>query len=146
MEFLIPPHLKSRLADIGLLVTRIGFGLTMAILHGWPKLANFSERSETFQDPLGVGSTLSLTLAVSAEFFASLLLVLGLFTRVATIPLLCTIFVIVFLVQAGNPFGDHPYREVALLFGFSYVLLLFTGPGRISLDHLIETWWKKKNQ
>jgi putative oxidoreductase len=136
MESWIKESLKEPLTSVGLLIMRVTVGLTMAIIHGWPKLANFSERAETFRDPLNLGSThLSLGLATGAEFFCSLLLVVGLFSRAAAIPLLFTMFVIVFIVQAGNDMSGS--RELALLFGFCYLTLIFTGPGRFSLDHLL---------
>ncbi len=136
MESWIKESLKEPLTSVGLLIIRVTVGLTMALLHGWPKLANFSERTETFADPLGLGSTVSLVLAMGAEFFCSLLLVVGLFSRAAAVPLLFTMFVIVFLVQAGNDLAGTS-RELALVFGFCYLTLIFTGPGRFSLDHLL---------
>ena len=145
MEFWIKESLKQPLRDAGLLFARVSIGLLMLIEHGWPKLANFSERAETFSDPLGVGSQMSLTLAVGAEVFASILLILGLFTRAAAVPLIITMAVIVFLVQAGNPFAEFRSRELALLFGFTYMMFFLTGPGRFSLDHFLEKWWNRRN-
>ena len=144
MEFLLKDSWKEPLRDAGLLFTRVSIGLLMLIEHGWPKLANFSQRADSFPDPLGIGSQLSLTLAVSAEVFASILLILGLFTRAAAVPLIITMAVIVFLVQAGNPFAEFRARELALVFGFTYVMFLLTGPGRFSLDHFLEKWWNRR--
>lgn len=141
MEFLIKDAWKEPLRDAGLLFARVSVGLLMIIEHGWPKLANFSQRAESFPDPLGVGSQLSLTMAVGAEVFASILLILGLFTRAAALPLIITMAVIVFLVQGGNPFAEFRSRELALVFGFFYMMFLLTGPGRFSLDHFLEKWW-----
>lgn len=71
--------------DIALLWQRLGLGLFMLTLHGWPKLSRYSELSKSFADPLGVGSAASLFLAVSAEVGASLLLIFGLATRLACV-------------------------------------------------------------
>lgn len=139
-------HFKQPLADLGLLFGRITIGLSMAILHGWPKLTGFAERADSFPDPLGIGSPLSLTAAIGAELFGSLLLVIGLLTRAALIPLIITTLVIVFLVQGDNPFRDHASRELALIYGFAYVTFLFTGPGRFSLDKILKSWSKKRSQ
>ncbi|MFZ6002086.1 MAG: DoxX family protein [Bacteroidota bacterium] len=116
--------------DLGLLFFRVVVGLMM-LPHGWPKLANFTERMEKFSDPLGIGTTASLAGAVFAEFFCSLFLVLGLFTRAALVPLIFTFVVITFVVHGADPVGD---KETPLLFLVSYIVLFLTGPGRFSVD------------
>ena len=116
--------------DLGLLIIRLavsGFMLT----HGYPKLIHFAERAERFSDPLGIGSTASLALVVFAEFFCSILLFLGLFTRFALVPLIITMAVVVFIVHGDDPFGD---KEKALLFLVPYMALFLTGPGHWSFD------------
>jgi len=106
----------------------------MLLQHGWPKLSGFADKMDSFPDPLGVGSTVSLTLAVSGEFFASLLLVLGLGTRAAAVPFAITMLVAALIVHGGDPLGD---KELALMYAAGGLTLLLTGPGRWSLDHLI---------
>lgn len=120
--------------DLGLLLIRLavsGFMLT----HGYPKLIHFAERAERFSDPLGIGSTASLSLVVFAEFFCSMLLFLGLFTRFALVPLMVTMAVVVFIVHGDDPFGD---KEKALLFLIPYIGLFLTGPGNWSLDRMLK--------
>ena len=120
--------------DLGLLATRLSLAVFM-LPHGFPKLIHYADRMEKFSDPFGLGSPVSLALAVFAEFFCSILLALGLFTRFALIPLIITMATAAFIVHAGDPFGD---REKSLLYLFPYLGLFFTGPGKISLDGLIK--------
>lgn len=120
--------------DAGLFVLRLSLAAFM-LPHGYPKLANFAERMDKFSDPFGLGSPTSLALAVFAEFFCSILLAFGLFTRFALVPLMVTMATVVFIVHAGDPFGD---REKALLYLLPYIALFFTGPGKISIDGLIK--------
>jgi putative oxidoreductase len=117
-----------------LLVLRIGTGLLMALSHGWGKLSSFGTLAETFPDPLGVGSAMSLSLTVFAEFFCSLALVFGLFTRAATIPLLITMLVAVFIIHGDDPFQR---KELGVLFIMPLLTLLLAGAGRYSLDNLL---------
>ncbi len=119
--------------DVGLLIFRAVVGLMMVAYHGWPKLANFTDRMNRFSDPLGIGSTLSLSGAVLAEFFCSILLALGLFTRAALVPLIFTFVMICFVVHGDDPIKE---KENAVLFLLSYVVLFFTGAGRYSVDGL----------
>lgn len=117
--------------DWGLLVLRLGVASLMAFGHGWGKLSTFGERMDTFADPLGVGTALSLTLVVFAEFFCSVFIGLGIFTRLAAIPLATTMAVAVLIIHAEDPWGR---KELAMIYLLVYITLMFTGPGRISLD------------
>lgn len=115
--------------NIAALILRVVFGLLM-LPHGWDKLSHFAEKKYKFMNFLGLGSSLSLGLATFAEFFCSILLILGLFTRLATIPLLVTIFVILNL-HHWQFYGPHEL-EPAFLAAFLAILLF--GPGKYSLD------------
>jgi putative oxidoreductase len=101
------------------------------LTHGWPKLVNFSDRMHSFGDPYGIGSAPSLALAVLAEVFCSVLLILGLFTRFALIPLIITMLTVVLIVHAHDPFAR---KELGLLYLVPYITLFLTGPGKFSLD------------
>jgi len=91
--------------DFGRLVLRVSAGGTMFWQHGWPKLMSFAERADSFADPFGLGSTFSLILIIIAEVLCALV-VLGLWTRVALIPLIIGMAVIVFMVK-----GDAASRR-----------------------------------
>jgi putative oxidoreductase len=115
--------------NIAMLIMRIVFGLIM-MRHGWEKLSHFAEKQGKFMNFMGLGSTVSLGLATFAEFFCSLLLILGLFTRLATIPLLVTVFVILNL-HHWKFFGEY---ELVPCLAAAYITLLLVGPGKYSLD------------
>ncbi len=125
---------RETLNDLGLLLLRVAIGAGMLLGHGWGKLAAFGERADSFPDPLGVGSQLSMLLAISAEFFCSLLLALGLATRAVALPLIVTMLVAMLVVH-----GDDPWKkkEMAFLYLIPYLVIVLTGPGRFSLDALI---------
>lgn len=119
----------------GLLVLRLGTGLSMAIAHGWPKLERLlGEGPIRFADPFGLGPASSLALATFAELACGLLLALGLGTRLAAVPFAFTMLVAIFHVHGDDPWSD---KEHAFLFLVPAIVLAITGPGRYSLDHLI---------
>ncbi len=122
------------LSSVGLLILRLGLGLFMAGLHGWGKLTKVANGDMAFADPMGIGESPSLVLAMSAEFACSILLVLGLFTRLACIPLIVTMAVAAFLVHGGDPWSE---KELAHIYLAGYLTLLLTGPGKFSVDALI---------
>lgn len=118
-----------------LLIIRLCAGGLM-LTHGFPKLVKlFSGDPIQFGDPIGLGPELSLILTVLAEVVCALFLMLGLWTRAALIPLLITMFVAVFVVHIDHDFGK---KELGLFYFLSYLALFISGPGRISLDYLIQ--------
>lgn len=123
-------NLKPISTDVGLLLVRLASGGLM-LLHGAPKLFNFTSRMERFSDPLGIGSTASLALVVFAEFFCAVFLIVGVFTRLALVPLLINMLVIVFVVHGSDPLKE---KELAVFYLMSYAALFFAGPGKYSLD------------
>ena len=107
-------------------------GGMMLFSHGWRKLMKyFADEPISFGNPIGLGEEMSLALTVFAEVFCSVLLIVGLATRWATIPLIITMLVAVFIVHGDDPFGK---KEFALLYLTPYIVFMLTGAGRYSLD------------
>jgi len=120
--------------NILVLVLRITLAAFM-ITHGAPKLSRLLDGGEIqFGDPLGLGPGLSLGLVVFAEFFCSLLIGIGLGTRLAAIPLMITMLVAAFISHGPDPFRQ---KEVALLYFFFYLALLVIGSRKYSFDYLM---------
>lgn len=122
--------------DLAALLLRVIGGGLMMMQHGYPKLMKLSGNGPVkFADPIGMGEFPSLLLAIFSEFLCSALLILGLFTRLAVIPLIITMFVIIFVVHSGDPIEDI---ELAVMYAAIFVALLFSGPGKWSIDALIK--------
>lgn len=119
--------------NTALLLLRVVGGAFM-LTHGLPKLMNLMAGTVKFGDPIGLGPGLSLGLTVFAEFVCALLLMLGLATRLALIPLITTMVVAAFVVHGDDAFGK---KEIAFLYLAIYVSLLLTGPGSYSLDNAL---------
>lgn len=130
---------REAIGSVGLLVLRVGFGGYL-MTHGWGKLAMLTAGEfEKFGDPIGLGKAPSLVLATGAEFLCAFLVLIGLATRFAAIPVVVTMAVAAFIVHASDPWtmGGGASKEPALLFLTAFLALVFTGPGRFSLDGLI---------
>ncbi len=124
--------IHQRYHDLVLLLLRLTFGLGMAAGHGWPKLMKLmSGGSIKFYDFAGLGPEISLGLAVFSELLCAALLVIGLYTRLAAVPLLFTMLVAILGAHWGDPFGDF---EKALLYAVPYLCLMLAGPGWYSVD------------
>jgi len=119
--------------NIGLFILRVSAGGFM-LSHGYPKLQRLLAGEMNFGDPLGLGPEVSLVLAVFAEFVCAILVMLGLGTRLATIPLIVTMAVAAFIAHGADPFGR---KEMALLYLVVFVVLLLTGGGKYSADNFM---------
>lgn len=122
---------NKKLHELMLLVLRLSLGIMMLYGHAWPKIDNYDLLKLTFADPLGVGSALSLQLVLFAEAVCSLFLLFGLWTRLVLLPLLFTMGVVVFEVNASAAFGK---LELPLFYMLGYLVLLVQGPGKYSVD------------
>lgn len=81
---------------------------------------------------------LNAFIASSVEFFGGICLILGLATRIAAAPLAVVMLVAIVTVQLekAGTVGDFLYLPEVLLLVI-FVWLVFSGPGRISVDHLL---------
>ena len=149
---------KERSASIGLLILRLGIG-GFLLSHGWGKLQMLlAGGAEKFGDPVGIGSTLSLALVTSAEFLCALLIILGLATRLAAVPVVISMSVAAFAVHARDPWTMEAAanaffsgasktwfsKEPALLYLIPFLSLVFTGGGKLSLDGWIANRWNRR--
>ncbi|AKP51697.1 DoxX family protein [Cyclobacterium amurskyense] len=125
--------------DLGLLLLRVGTSL-MLVSHGWSKVIHFSERLNSFADPIGLGPAVSLQLVIFAEFFCAIFLILGFMSRIILIPMIINMAVITFFVHANSGFDK---QELPLIYLLVFIVLLLLGPGKISLDGKI---LKKRNR
>jgi putative oxidoreductase len=127
--------------NFGLLLIRLIIGLLMAF-YGYEKFIHFNEmaasdfwmKNVSF---LGTSSKIALGLTIFAELVCSILLILGLFTRISLFFLLfCMgwIFLVIFPFSILDK-GDNGYQfNDAFVYFMIYLGLFFTGPGKYSLD------------
>lgn len=133
-QLLFRPSLFRLDTDIGLLVLRLCIGGFMVGGHGIPKLMKLPDIAATFADPLGIGPTASLVLALFAEIVCAITLMAGFLTRFSAFTLFINMVVIVLIVHQGEPWGE---LEFPLLYTVPFLALALTGAGRLSADAII---------
>lgn len=116
--------------NVAMLILRVGMAGLM-LPHGYDKLVKFAEYKSKFINFLGIGTTASLALVIFAEFFCSFLLIIGLFSRFACIPLIIAMSVALVKAHNFDVFGDGGH---ATMFIIAFTTILIVGPGRISVD------------
>jgi putative oxidoreductase len=119
--------------NFGMLVLRVAAGLLLAH-HGYQKLLKFNMLKYKFMNFMHLGSTVSLSLIIIAELICGILLVLGLFTRLACIPIIIGMGVVVFVASNANIFAQG---ERGMIYLAATVTILFCGPGKISVDGMM---------
>ncbi len=126
---------QGRLTDLSLLLLRLAFGGLMFLNHGLGKFNKLMAGGEIkFANVFGMGPELSLGLAVFAEVVCALMVVIGLFTRMAVIPLIITMLVAIFVIHIGDPFKK---MESAIIYLIPYLVLFWNGSGKYSVDEFI---------
>lgn len=128
-KFFKPTSLTNQVS-LAVFLLRVGFA-SFLLTHGYGKFQSFLAGDHDFPDPLHLSPVVSHALTVFAEFFCSILLILGLFTRLAVIILIGCMAVIAFMIHGPDPIGD---KEQALLYLLSFIAIFLTGPGKYSLD------------
>lgn len=114
-----------------LLFARIIFG-GMFLTHGLQKLANFKALSDSFPGIMGMGSTLSLSLAIFAEVFCTLAFITGFLYRISMLPMIFTMIMAVFVVHANDPFA---VKEMAIMYLVIFIIMYIAGPGAFAADY-----------
>ncbi|MBD2702376.1 DoxX family protein [Spirosoma sp. BT702] len=126
----------------GLMLTRVIVGLLLTY-HGWevfdPVQMNQYAAWDTFKE--SSSPSFMVYLGKGSELVAGILLTLGLLTRVAALLTIGTLLYITFFVGHGKFWYEdqHPFLFVLLAMVF-----FFTGPGRWSLDALLEKNTRKR--
>ncbi|WP_010516649.1 DoxX family protein [Croceivirga radicis] len=116
--------------DLGLALLRVVPSLMM-MSHGLPKLQKMLSGDFAFANPIGIGEAPSLFLAVVGEFIAPIFIILGFKTRFATIPVIITMLVAVFIVHGADPFGK---KELPFLYAIVFIVIALVGPGKFGID------------
>ncbi|WP_339725779.1 DoxX family protein [Maribacter stanieri] len=118
------------LKDIGLAFFRIAVS-AMMLTHGLPKFQKLISGDFQFADPIGIGETPSLFLAVIGEFICPILVIIGFKTRLSAIPTAITMAIAAFLIHGADDFGT---KEKAIFYLVSFVTISLLGPGKFGID------------
>jgi putative oxidoreductase len=125
--------------DAGLLFLRVSTSISLFLKHGYEKIFTFSAMAPTFSDPLHLGSTTSLIIAMIGDSICSILVIFGLATRWATLFSFGVIFVAwslkfkyLYFHGLGHYAAEH--GQLMVLYLLTHAVIFISGPGRYSVD------------
>lgn len=122
--------MKNKNIDLGLLILRVGIS-ALFLVHGIDKIGRLSADPIQFADPIGIGATATLILAIIGEVLSPVLVIIGFKTKLATLPAIATMAVAAFIQHGSDPLAK---KELALIYLLSFVVIFFTGAGKYSID------------
>jgi len=105
---------------------------------GWGKVHNLDAMAERFEGWGIPAPAFSAALSGYTELIGGALVLVGLFTRLASIPLVINMLVALLVVRMKKVSGFDDFVELdEPLYALSFLWLVFSGPGKASLDHLL---------
>ncbi|MFM0626525.1 DoxX family protein [Paraburkholderia xenovorans] len=127
--------LRATTADFGLLYLRVTASLLVLVVHGLPKAMHYASQAAAIEDPFHLGRTVSITFAIFAEVICPPLMILGIATRLAALPILIVTVVALAFVHRDWSLAEGQFAWMLLiLFG----TIAIAGPGQIRFGGLAE--------
>ena len=123
---------ESKSQALGLLFLRVSASLFLLWVHGLPKLLDYSQQLTLIEDPFHLGANVTLCLAIGAEVICPLLIIAGVWVRLACLPILAVLLVALLVVHPEWSLFEGQFGWLLLIL-FSSILI--AGPGRLALDH-----------
>ena len=132
-NYLFPQYFRGKGVSLLILLIRLAFG-ALFFTHGVDKMLHFSDLLSSYPSVLGFGSYMTLMVTIFCEFCCSLFLIAGLLVRIMTVPMILAMGVAFFDIHDAL----LPEGELALIYLIVFIILFLTGPGRFSVDYLID--------
>lgn len=125
------------------LLSRVTVGWVMA-QSGWGKLHHLPDVVSFFRDLHIPYPEIQAPFAAGCECICGVLLLLGLLTRIASIPLMVIMVVALMTAKRGDIHGFDDLTGMSeYLYSVILVWLLVYGGGLVSLDRLLKRMWLK---
>jgi putative oxidoreductase len=122
--------------DLALLVLRVWMGIGLFVNHGIEKFTNFDQMQQHFPNPVGIGPTASLIFALVSDAICSILIMLGVATRLAALIVVINLFAafgLLFKFSFSKPSGEMAYVYLG-----AFIVVLLAGAGKYSIDNRLK--------
>jgi putative oxidoreductase len=112
--------------DLGLLFLRVAGSFMLFYVHGLPKLLHYAHELTVIEDPFGLGPALSLWAAIFAEALCPLLIAVGVFTRLACLPVIGVLLIAMLAVHPDWSIAEGQFGWLLLVI---FTAIALCGPG-----------------
>jgi len=133
----ITKNILSHGQSVSLLLARltVAYGFYEPAMQKWSDISSVATWFGTLGIPF---PTLNAYMAASTELLGVVLLTLGLFTRLISLPLMVIMVVAITTVHLAHGFsaGDNGF-EIPLYYMLFLAIFASFGAGKLSLDHLL---------
>ncbi|AZF52787.1 DoxX family protein [Pseudomonas sp. R4-34-07] len=121
---------ETKKQDVGLLFLRVSGALFLLWVHGLPKLLNYSDQLKLIEDPFHLGAPTTLLLAIFAEVLCPLLIIAGVWTRLACLPILAVLVIALLVVHPEWTLFEGQFGWLLMII---FTSILIAGPGSLRL-------------
>ncbi|MEI8625891.1 DoxX family membrane protein [Pseudoalteromonas sp. B137] len=125
MKIYLPKFLKS--PDLGLLYLRVTASLLVIYIYGLPKIINYQVQLKVIEAPFKLGQSVTLLSVIFTEFICPIAIILGIYTRLACLPLLLLLFVAMLGVHSDWTVEEGQFGWLLIIIFSSLALC---GPGQ----------------
>lgn len=120
--------------DVAMLILRVGVGMLILSKHGIEKLFSFNYMLEIFPDPIGIGKLPSLIFSLITDGICTIMIAIGLFTRISSFLICINLLVAFILVHNGNIIDPH--GELVVVYFVATLIIFLYGPGKINIHKI----------
>jgi putative oxidoreductase len=132
---------ENKTANLVLLGFRVLLSAEMIAVHGIKKIVNWDSELLHLPNPLGLDATLNLLVAAAANLVMPVLVMFGLCTRLAVLPMLSVTLMGYFVVHAHDSLA---VRDMPFMYSLCELLLFFLGGGKYALDTFINAYLNRQ--
>lgn len=125
---------KATTFHLVMLAFRVLVSIQLMTTHGLKKLGIGVEHAEVIPNPLGLPDHLNNIFATGANLFFPVLVIFGFLTRLASLPVLAVTMTGYFVLHWNDPL---PEKDMPFMYSLAFLLILVLGPGKYSIDYLI---------
>lgn len=131
IKLILSSDLHSTTANFGILFFRVAVATELIVVHGLKKIGIGVAVPEDIPNPFGFPSILNDFLAIAANVYLPVFVVLGLFTRLAAIPALIVTATGYFIMHGTDSLIE---RDIPFMYSIAMLTIAMVGGGKYSVD------------
>ncbi|MCO6148645.1 DoxX family protein [Flavobacterium sp. NRK1] len=131
IRVIISSDLKSKTYNFAILFFRVAVATELLIVHGLKKIGIGVAMPEVIPNPLGFPEAFNNFVAIAANVYLPILVILGFLTRLAALPALAVTATGYFVMHGHDSLAE---RDIPFMFSISLLMIIMLGGGKYSLD------------